>query len=233
VRFCRLIERTTAVPGISAVLTVLFLANCGEDALPSATPNSDSGAGGTIVGGGGTGGLGGGTGGGGTGGSGGHEQAQKPAQETYRGAASTDCVSPFQNASRITLADAPRCDCKTGTVACAANTQFICDGSWMGVPVADCSVPNACIDVSNASFQATTLQPCQQGAGTYQCAWIISFNAGVVVSYEIARGLAPLSGGAYRCDGMSVVLEGATPTVAVYDAAARTLSMGGVTYQPR
>jgi hypothetical protein len=235
----RLAPNFLRLGSVAALSALLF--GCSQTSQSSSAPGS----GGTAGGWGGNGGTtsiiaGGGTAGGGTpssqGGSGGassgHEQAQKPAQETRKGAASSDCVSPFQNADLITADDAPRCDCKVGTVACLNNVQFLCREFWVGVPVTDCNAPNACVDLSGVTFKATALQTCQSGNGDYQCTWTIDFDANLLASYTIRRGLGPSLDGKFRCDGYSVVLEyGSTSTMmASYDPAAITLTLNGVKY---
>ena len=226
---------------VAAAIAALF--GCSQSSHSSTAPggggsagesgNTGGGGNGGNVDGGGAGNSGGATSqpGSGSVGSNSHKQAQKPAQETQGGVVSTDCVSPFQNPQLVTAADAPRCDCEVGTVACLDGMQFICQKFWVGLSVTDCSIPNACVDVSDASFKATTLQTCQSGSGNYECTWTISFDANLFVNYTIARGMGPNVEGTYRCDGFSVVLEsGSTSTVATYDPASTTLTLDGVTY---
>lgn len=160
-----------------------------------------------------------------------YKEPTQPTQETEDGGASTDCVSPFQNAQLITSADAPRCDCESGTATCVNDIQFVCGTSWMGVSVGSCASPNACLIVGGKKYRTAELQNCMSGSGDYPCTWELRFALSLSPYFTITRGLGGRQDGKYHCDGMSIILgEGSSSTVATYDESTGTVAASGVTY---
>jgi len=166
-----------------------------------------------------------------SGGTTGYKEPTQPTQETEQGIASTECVSPFQNAQLITAADAARCDCEAGTATCINDIQFVCRTRWVGVPVGSCASANACLIVSGKTYTSAELQNCMSGSGDYLCIWELRFALGQSPYYTITRGLGGRENGKYHCDGMSIILgEGSSATSATYDEATGTVTASGVTY---